>query len=243
MATRVVSGAIRLDPPAEKEVSKYITRVDSNGITIHPEVWSNSSSYIQLNGTGMELFNSSGISIAQYGASTRIGRSSEKNIFISSENVQIRNSSLPMMSLDGTGMELFNSSRISIAQFGTSTRIGQNSRKNIFIDSGNVQIRNGSLPIMNLDNNSLDFNVIDVNNNTYTTVATFGESTQIGRIGLTHITIDEDSIEFWNGTDRIGYIALTSSLFPTLHVTDSLQLMSNYVWRKTPDGALGLYWK
>lgn len=34
MAIRVVSGAIRLDPPAEKEVSKYITRVDSNGTSI-----------------------------------------------------------------------------------------------------------------------------------------------------------------------------------------------------------------
>lgn len=192
MATRVVSGAIRLDPPAEKEVSKYITRVDSNGITIHPEVWSNSSSYIQLNGTGMELFNSSGISIAQYGASTRIGRSNEKNIFISSEN---------------------------------------------------VQIRNGSLPIMNLDNDSLDFNVIDTIDNTYTTVATFGESTQIGKIDLTHVIVDDDSIEFWNGTDRIGYIALTSASFPILHVTDSLQLMNNYSVRKTPDGSLGFYLK
>ena len=192
MATRVVSGAIRLDPPAEKEVSKYITRVDSNGITIHPEVWSNSSSYIQLNGTGMELFNSSGISIAQYGASTRIGRSSEKNIFINSEN---------------------------------------------------VQIRNGSLPIMNLDNDSLDFNVIDTIDNTYTTVATFGESTQIGKIDLTHVIVDDDSIEFWNGEDRIGYIALTSASFPILHVTDSLQLMNNYSVRKTPDGSLGFYLK
>ena len=109
--------------------------------------------------------------------------------------------------------------------------------------TGSLQLRSGALSIMSLDNDSLDFNVIDINNNTYTTVATFGESTQIGKIGLTHITIDEDSIEFWNGTDRIGYVALTSSLFPTLHVTDSLQLASDYVWRKTPDGALGLYWK
>ena len=109
--------------------------------------------------------------------------------------------------------------------------------------TGSLQLRNGALPIMNLDNDSLDFNVIDVNNNTYTTVATFGESTQIGRIDLTHVIVDDDSIEFWNGKDRIGYIALTSASFPVLHVTDSMQLMNDYSVRKTPDGSLGFYLK
>ena len=86
--------------------SKYITRINDTGITIHPEVWNNESSYIQLDGTGMELFNSSGVSIAQYGTTTRIGFVNGKNIYLDNNGMQIRSGST------------------SLASFGTTYRFG-----------------------------------------------------------------------------------------------------------------------
>lgn len=62
--------------------SKYITKINDTGITIHPEVWTNQSSYIQLTGSGMELFNSSGISIAKYGEDIRLGNVNKGKLLI-----------------------------------------------------------------------------------------------------------------------------------------------------------------
>ena len=45
--------------------------------------------------------------------------------------------------------------------------------QNILINTDGISIRNGLLPMMTLDNNSLDFNTVDIDNGTYNTVATF----------------------------------------------------------------------
>ena len=53
--------------------------------------------------------------------------------------------------------------------------------QNILMNTDGFIIRNGLLPMMVLDNNSLDFNMIDTTAGTYTSAATFGERTRIGR--------------------------------------------------------------
>lgn len=68
--------------------SKYITKISDTGITIHPEVWTNQSSYIQLDGTGMELFNSSGNSIAQYGSTARIGLNNSSRFLMNNNSLE-----------------------------------------------------------------------------------------------------------------------------------------------------------
>lgn len=52
--------------------------------------------------------------------------------------------------------------------------------QNILINTDGISIRNGLLPMMTLDNDSLDFNVIDTLNNTFTNVASFGATSTIG---------------------------------------------------------------
>ena len=52
--------------------------------------------------------------------------------------------------------------------------------QNILINTDGISIRNGLLPMMTLDNDSLDFNVIDTLNNTFTNVASFGAITRVG---------------------------------------------------------------
>lgn len=53
--------------------------------------------------------------------------------------------------------------------------------QNILMNTDGISIRNGLLPIMTLDNDSLDFNVIDTNTNTYTNISSFGLNTRIGQ--------------------------------------------------------------
>ena len=58
--------------------------------------------------------------------------------------------------------------------------------QNILINTDGISIRNGLLPMMTLDNNSLDFNTVDIDNGTYNTVATFSTTGAI--IGLSSQT-------------------------------------------------------
>lgn len=52
--------------------------------------------------------------------------------------------------------------------------------QNILMNTDGISIRNGLLPMMILDNNSLDFNVVDTEDGTFTNVASFGSTSTIG---------------------------------------------------------------
>lgn len=56
-----------------------------------------------------------------------------------------------------------------------------------------------------------------------------------------HIATDQDSIEFYDGGDILGYIGNSKLLFASAEVTNNLSVTDKYVWRKTPQGAMGLY--
>ena len=72
--------------------------------------------------------------------------------------------------------------------------------------TGSLQLRNGSLPIMNLDNDSLDFNTIDITGGTYTTVASFGgDGSQIGKTGESRLNMDYHSMKFTDNNDYIYF--------------------------------------
>ena len=67
--------------------------------------------------------------------------------------------------------------------------------QNILMNTDGMSIRNDLLPMMTLDNDSLDFNMIDTTSSTYTNMATFGLQTRIGRneTGYSRILIDPSS--------------------------------------------------
>ena len=52
--------------------------------------------------------------------------------------------------------------------------------QNILMNTDGFSIRNGLLPMMILDNDSLDFNVVDTTSGTYVNVASFGNTTTLG---------------------------------------------------------------
>ena len=112
---------------------------------------------------------------------------------------KIGTSSSNYLQIDGNGVYIKNSSNINLASFTfTSAQIGRDTVQNILMDPNGVSIRNGSLPMVALDNDSLDFNVIDTVNNTYTNIATFGLNTRIGRngIGYSNLWLSPESFTF-----------------------------------------------
>ena len=84
--------------------------------------------------------------------------------------------------------------------------------QNILINTDGFSLRNGTIPLMALDNDSLDFNLItDLSQGTYVNVATFGTSgATIGQLNGAHSVIDANGQRFYanDGTSllvNIGY--------------------------------------
>lgn len=85
--------------------------------------------------------------------------------------------------------------------------------QNILMNTDGFSIRNGLLPMMTLDNDSLDFNIVDTTAGTYTTTATFtATGAQIGQSGSAHSVIDADGQRFYasNGTTQLANIGYAS---------------------------------
>lgn len=81
--------------------------------------------------------------------------------------------------------------------------------QNILMNTDGISIRNGILPMMVLDNDSLDFNAVDTINGTYTNIATFGTTgARIGESSGAHSVIDANGQRFYasDGTTQLANI-------------------------------------
>lgn len=81
--------------------------------------------------------------------------------------------------------------------------IANPSEQNILMNTDGISLRNGVLPMMTLDNNSLDFNVINTTAGTYTNVASFGSTTTIGG-GSSKIVLSEDNIILYGENGQLA---------------------------------------
>lgn len=84
------------------------------------------------------------------------------------------------------------------SQFTDSTSPNYMKGQNIIMNTDGFSIRNGGLPMMVLDNNSLDFNLIDTTAGTYVNLATFGGSTRIGQeeVGYAKVLLSPSVFNF-----------------------------------------------
>lgn len=134
----------------------------------------------------------------------------------------------------GTGVHMTLSSQ---AEF-----IANPTGQNILMNTDGISIRSGLIPLMVLDNDSLDFNVVvDQTQGTYRNVASFGASARIGKREKNHLQLDDDSVDFMDGDTLIGYVGSDSARFPVMHVQSRLSIGDKYELRVTPSGSLGLY--
>lgn len=95
------------------------------------------------------------------------------------------------------------------SQFTDSTSSNYMKGQNIIMNTDGFSIRNGGLPMMVLDNDSLDFNAVDTTQGTYVTMATFGlTGATIGQTSNAHSVIDANGQRFYasDGTTQLANI-------------------------------------
>lgn len=95
------------------------------------------------------------------------------------------------------------------SQFTDSTNPNYMKGQNIIMNTDGFSIRNGALPMMVLDNDSLDFNAVDTTQGTYVTMATFGlTGATIGQTSNAHSVIDANGQRFYasDGTTQLANI-------------------------------------
>ena len=81
--------------------------------------------------------------------------------------------------------------------------------------------------------------VVDENNISVNQMGVMGNV--VGYETNMHLKMDYDSIDFMDGENRLGYVGTNKLLFASAEVTSNLSVTDKYVWRKTPQGAMGLY--
>lgn len=125
------------------------------------------------------------------------------NLLLAADAIAIRNGLLPTMVLDNDSLDFnivdtTNGTYTNVASFGEITTIGNTNAQNVLINSSGISMRYGLLPSMIIDEDSLDFNTIDINNNTYVNIATFGLNTRIGRnnIGYSNLLLSPELFTF-----------------------------------------------
>ena len=102
--------------------------------------------------------------------------------------------------------------------------------QNILMNTDGISIRNGLLPMMTLDNDSLDFNVINTTTGTYNNVASFGSTAIVigeeAKANL-HLTfnnlsmVDKDGIKFFEVGDNRNADGIATIKYTTTISVDS----------------------
>lgn len=88
------------------------------------------------------------------------------------------------------------------SQFTDSTNPNYMKGQNIIMNTDGFSIRNGALPMMVLDNDSLDFNAVDTMAGTYKTTATFSSiGARIGQSGESRLEMDYRSMKLVDKND------------------------------------------
>lgn len=112
------------------------------------------------------------------------------------------------------------------SQFTDSTNPNYMKGQNIIMNTDGFSIRNGGLPMMVLDNDSLDFNVVDTANQTYTNVATFGATSRIGKEASSHINITSGGLYLYNNVNLVSYF--TNNSFKVANMFSNGMVWSAY---------------
>ena len=205
--------------------SKYITKINDTGITIHPEVWTNQSSYIQLDGTGMELFNNSGNSIAKYGSTARVGLNNSSRFLMNSDSLEAYDSNnVKYFEVTSSGLSWGNNVAATVADLANKASISavEDAAKTATnyittITGGGIKVHDEEDDdnYAKIDATGLEvFNDVD---NISTSVAKFGATSRIGELAskTPHIEMNNRFMEINNNEKSYfgaGFVNQSASL-------------------------------
>lgn len=103
--------------------------------------------------------------------------------------------------------------------------IANPSGQNILMNTDGISMRNGVLPMMVLDNDSLDFNIVDTTQGTYTNAASFGATTTIGIISNTqsHVQINSLGMNIYQGNDDVAFFGANARIGESITINTGQQ--------------------
>lgn len=107
--------------------------------------------------------------------------------------------------------------------------------QNILMNTDGISIRNGALPMMVLDNDSLDFNIINTLSGTVTNVASFGSFVRVGKeSNAPKVLIQDDDFAIYTEDGNIAF----ETYVPVDAPTAEQEVTKTYVESTYPiDGA------
>jgi hypothetical protein len=183
--------------------SKYITKISDTGITIHPEVWSNQSSYIQLDGTGMELFNSNGQSIAKYGNTIKVGLNESSRFLINSNSLEAYdNNNDKYFEVTSNRLKWGNNIAATTSDIITTAETITHSYITDINDSGIFISPINQTPETGLEGNSIKINGdgMEIFKNNIS-IAAYGDMARIGKYNNAHTLFTDSGMQIWNGEE------------------------------------------
>ncbi len=199
--------------------SKYITKINDYGITIHPEDTSNNN-FLQITANGVDIVKNN-ITVASYGSNIVIGSTSGKNVLIDSNGIQLKNSSTILANFgtnqiqigaNGTSRAIINTDGLTvykgsdnIAQFGTTTRVGKEESSRFLMNTDSLQAYNS--------NNQKYFEVnasgLTWGNNTAATTTQVSAAAQTASNYIT--TVGNDGIKLHPHNEENNYTLINSN--------------------------------
>ena len=193
--------------------SKYITKISDTGITIHPEVYNGSldeekSSRIQLDGTGMNLLDKNGNSIAQYGSTARVGLNNSSRFLMNSNSLEAYDSNNnKYFEVNSNGLSWGNNTAATTDDLIDAAKTATN-----YITT----INNGGIKVHDEEDEDnyakIDSNGLSVYKHE-TDIAVFGENTRIGKLNnASKVVLSPDSIGMYDANN----INVFSSTIPEI---------------------------
>lgn len=223
-------------------VNKYITTINNNGIQIHAANTTNN--YIQLNNSGMEIYNDN-LSIASYGETSRIGLSSGARFIIDSSQLQAYNSDGKLY-FQVTSEGIFFGGKEVAVQKEVDNQIikiqediiDASKTASSFITSlGSNGIKIHDIENVNLNYIHINSSVIAMYRNGNNVMQITNDSLRLGQDSDSHILLDTSlstpELGFWNGSTKVAYINSNKLNIDNSEIENTLQI-GEFMWKVHP---------
>jgi len=133
---RTVSQTINLQAIPES-VSKYITRIDENGITVHPENIENNN-FLQINSDGVNILKNNTI-VASYGENIVLG-TDESKVIITNESININKNQTTVATFSSSGVQLGNNNNFHVKMTDNELGFYQKTYRVAYINNNQLYI-------------------------------------------------------------------------------------------------------
>lgn len=205
------------------EPTEYITNIDNIGIKIHPKQWSTNSNYLQIDGNGVYIKDSSDIGLAEFTASnTQIGKSESTHFMINTDSLQAFNElGNKYFEVNEEGLTWGSNTAATTTQVDNAALTASNYITDISNSGVRIHSIEGTSSIV-LDTDGMEIfkGEIDDSNS----IAFYGDTARIGKIDGNHLIITSNGIDLNNGSRTLATFGADGQTFNNEHSAEVLRI-------------------